>query len=52
MATMTEVCDRHMFMQKDEQGVSQLMFANTLGALMREPKVAAYLGKLASRVYA
>ena len=49
---LSEVCDRHMFMQKDEQGVSQLMFANTLGALMREPKVAAYLGKLASRVYA
>jgi energy-coupling factor transporter ATP-binding protein EcfA2 len=48
---LSEVCDRHMFMQKDEQRLSRLMFANTLGALMREPKVAAYLGKLASRVY-
>ena len=48
---LSEVCDRHMFMHKDEQRVSQLMFANTLGALMREPKVTAYLGKLASRVY-
>ena len=48
---LSEVCDRHMFMHKDEQRVSQLMFADTLGALMREPKVTAYLGRLASRVY-
>lgn len=48
---LAEVCDRHMFMHKDEQRVSRLMFADTLGSLMREPKVAAYLGKLASRLY-
>ena len=48
---LAEVCDRHMFMHKSAERVSGLLFADTLGALMREPKVSAYLGKLACRTY-
>ncbi|MES2960444.1 MAG: ATP-binding cassette domain-containing protein [Pseudomonadota bacterium] len=48
---LSEVCTEYMFMHKDEARVSRLMSAPTLGTLMREPKVAAYLGKLQSLVY-
>ena len=48
---LAEVCDRYIFMHKDAQKVSGLLFADTLGSLMREPQVGAYLGKLGSRVY-
>jgi len=44
---LDEVCARHMFMHKDEARTSRLLFADTLGALVREPQVAAYLGALA-----
>jgi ABC-type multidrug transport system ATPase subunit len=43
---LAEVCDRYMFMRKDEQRRSRLLFANTLPELMREAPVRNYLGKL------
>jgi ABC-type multidrug transport system ATPase subunit len=43
---LAEVCDRYMFMRKDEQRRSRLLFANTLPELMREAPVRSYLGKL------
>ncbi|MEO7851138.1 MAG: ATP-binding cassette domain-containing protein [Rubrivivax sp.] len=48
---LAEVCDRHMFIHKDDLHTSRLLFSNTLGTLMREPKVTGYLGALASRQY-
>ncbi len=45
---LDEVCDRHMFMHKDDARVSRLLFADTLGDLVRQPQVAAYLGRLAT----
>jgi ABC-type multidrug transport system ATPase subunit len=44
---LNEVCERYLFMHKSEQRISELLFAVTLGELVREPTVAAYLGKLA-----
>ena len=41
-----EVCDRYMFMRKDEQRRSRLLFANTLPELTRDASVRSYLGKL------
>jgi predicted ATPase len=41
-----EVCDRYMFMLKDEQRRSRLLFANTLPELTRDASVRSYLGKL------
>ena len=48
---LAEICDRHMFMHKDDGHVSRLLFADTLGTLMREPRVTGYLGALASTQY-
>ena len=41
-----EVCDRYMFMRKDEQRRSRLLFANTLPELVQDASVRSYLGKL------
>jgi energy-coupling factor transporter ATP-binding protein EcfA2 len=41
-----EVCDRYMFMRKDEQRRSRLLFANTLPELVQDASVRNYLGKL------
>jgi energy-coupling factor transporter ATP-binding protein EcfA2 len=49
---LAEVCTRFAFMHKDDAAISRLMFAPTLGTLMREPKVASYLGRLQSLTYA
>jgi hypothetical protein len=43
---LAEVCQRFVFVQKDAARVSRLLFADTLGALTREPAVATYLGRL------
>jgi len=43
---LAEVCDRYMFMRKDEQRRSRLLFADTLPELMRDAAVRNYLGKL------
>jgi len=48
---LAEVCDRHIFIHKDDSHTSRLLFANSLGTLMREPKVTSYLGALASLNY-
>jgi ABC-type Na+ transport system ATPase subunit NatA len=45
---LAEVCERHIFIHKDDTRTSRLLFADSLGALMREPQVAAYLGRLAT----
>ena len=45
---LAEVCDRYMFMRKDEQRRSRLLFADTLPTLMREAPVRSYLGTLAA----
>lgn len=49
---LAEVCDRHIFVHKNSERVSQLSFAGTLGELVRDPKVAAYLGALGTRIRA
>ena len=41
-----EVCDHYMFMRKDEQRRSRLLFANTLPELVQDASVRSYLGKL------
>ncbi len=46
---LDEVCDRYMFMRKDEQRRSRLLFADTLRELAADPSVSAYLGRLMSR---
>jgi len=43
---LAEVCDRFVFVQKDAARVSRLLFADTLGALIRDAAVAGYLGRL------
>ena len=48
---LAEVCTQYIFMHKDDERISRLMFAPTLGSLMRETKVGSYLGKLQSLVY-
>ena len=47
---LDEVCDRYMFMRKDEQRRSRLLFAETLQELAADPSVSAYLGRLMSRI--
>ena len=49
---LAEVCERYMFVRKDEQRRSRLLFADTLPQLIAEPAVAAYLGRLATRIAA
>ena len=43
---LAEVCDRYMFMRKDEQRRSRLLFADTLPELVQDASVRGYLGKL------
>ncbi len=43
---LAEVCDRYMFMRKDEQRRSRLLFADTLPELMQDASVRSYLGTL------
>jgi len=43
---LAEVCDRYMFMRKDEQRRSRLLFADTLPELTQHAPVRSYLGKL------
>lgn len=45
---LAEVCDRYMFMRKDEQRHSRLLFADTLTELTRDASVRSYLGTLAA----
>jgi ABC-type Na+ transport system ATPase subunit NatA len=47
---LAEVCTRFVFMHKDADSTSRLMFAPTLGALAQDPKVGSYLGKLRTLV--
>ena len=47
---LAEVCTRFVFMHKDSDGTSRLMFAPSLGHLAQEPQVGSYLGKLRSLV--
>ncbi|MBX3605958.1 MAG: ATP-binding cassette domain-containing protein [Piscinibacter sp.] len=43
---LSEVCDRFVFVHKDEQRVSRLLFADSLAALKQHESVSAYLGRL------
>ena len=45
---LSEICDRHVFIRKNPEGVSELAFAQTLHELMKDTAVAAYLGNLTS----
>jgi len=42
-----EVCDRYLFVHKDESRVSRVMQAGSLNQLARDTRVRHYLGKLA-----
>jgi ABC-type Na+ transport system ATPase subunit NatA len=42
-----EVCDRYLFVHKDESRVSRVMQAGSLNQLARDARVRTYLGKLA-----
>lgn len=44
---MNEICERFIFVNKDETGVSRLMYGDTLPELSKDTRVRAYLGKLA-----
>jgi ABC-type Na+ transport system ATPase subunit NatA len=44
---LADVCDRFIFVHKDDSRVSQLRFADSLPALTRHGEVASYLGRLA-----
>lgn len=44
---LAEVCERFVFVQKDDQRVSRLMFADSLPELARQADVTRYLGRLA-----
>ena len=46
---LAEVCERFVFVQKDAQQVSRLLFADSLDALTKHGAVASYLGRLVSR---
>lgn len=43
---LAEACDRFIFVNKDAQRVSRLLFADSLPALTQHAAVAAYLGRL------
>ena len=47
---MNEICERFIFVNKDESRVSRLMYADTLPELSQDTRVRAYLGKLAPPV--
>ena len=44
---LSEVCDRYLFVHKDESRVSRIMQADTLNDLARDARVRHYLGRLA-----
>ena len=46
-----EVCDRYIFVHKNQDSISRLMFANSLEGLMQDPKVGAYLGRLSPQAH-
>jgi len=47
MDILGEICERYIFVHKDESRVSRLMHAPTLGELARDGRVRNYLGRLA-----
>ena len=47
MDILGEICERYIFVHKDESRVSRLMHAPTMGELARDPRVRSYLGRLA-----
>jgi len=46
---MAEVCERYIFVQKDAQGVSRLLFADSMHSLTEHAAVDHYLGALSPR---
>ena len=46
---MAEICERYIFVQKDAQGVSRLLFANSMQSLTEHAAVDHYLGALSPR---
>lgn len=44
---LSEICERFVFVQKDSERVSRLLFADDLKTLSQQASVAAYLGHLA-----
>jgi ABC-type histidine transport system ATPase subunit len=49
---LAEVCERFIFVQRDDDGVSRLREADDLPALVADPRVQRYLGGLAERAAA
>jgi ABC-type Na+ transport system ATPase subunit NatA len=47
MEILSEICERFVFVRKDSDRVSRLLFSSSLTSLAREPSVAGYLGRLA-----
>ena len=47
MEILQDICERYIFVHKDESRVSRLMQAGSMQALCRHPSVRTYLGKLA-----
>ncbi len=45
---LSEICERYLFVHKDEHGVSRLLHADSLTALKRDERVRHYLGRLAA----
>jgi ABC-type multidrug transport system ATPase subunit len=50
VAILQEICERFVFVHKDEQRRSTLTHAGSLPALLRDDRVARYLGALAAHV--
>ena len=46
---LADVCERFVFVQRDEDGTSRLRLADSLPALAADPSVQRYLGALAER---
>jgi ABC-type Na+ transport system ATPase subunit NatA len=46
---LSEICERFVFVQKDSERVSRLLFADDLKTLSQQASVSAYLGHLAPR---
>ncbi len=46
---LSDVCERFIFIRKDDQGISRPLFAPTLARLLDEPAVRHYLGGLATQ---
>jgi len=47
MDILGEICERYIFVHKDESRVSRLMHAPTMAELARDPRVRSHLGRLA-----